>query len=135
MKKTFYLLVMLFLSTSIFAEDTPSQARQQNIWQTLIMIGVALLFFYLILWRPEQKRRKKMDTQRKSLSKGDRVTAMGIIGTVVRLEENSVILKMIDGAKIEVLKNAITDVQPKTMATSSTSQSNTTKSNNECVEK
>lgn len=102
---------MLFFSASIFAEEGTSQVRHQNIWQTVMMIGIALLFFYLILWRPEQKRRKRMESQRKNLSKGDRVTAMGIIGTVVRVEENSMILKMVDGAKIEMLKSAITDVQ------------------------
>ena len=112
MKKALYFSLPLFLSASLFAEEAAPQARQQNMWQTLMMIGIALLFFYLILWRPEQKRRKKMANQRKGLSKGCRVTAMGIIGTVVRVDENTVILKMVDGAKIEVLKNAITDVQP-----------------------
>lgn len=109
MKKVLYFLP--FLSASIFAEEGTSPVRHQNMWQTVIMIGIALVFFYLILWRPEQKRRKRMEKQRKSLSKGDRVTAMGIIGTVVRVEANSVILKMVDGAKVEMLKNAITDVQ------------------------
>jgi preprotein translocase subunit YajC len=112
MKKALYLSLPLFVSASLFAEDAAPAARQQSMWQTLMMIGIALLFFYLILWRPEQKRRKKMEKQRSGMSKGDRVTAMGIIGTVVRVEESTVILKMVDGAKIEVLKSAISDVQP-----------------------
>jgi preprotein translocase subunit YajC len=37
---------------------------------------------------------------------------MGIIGTIVRVQESSVILKMVDGSKIEVLKAAITEIQP-----------------------
>ena len=69
-------------------------------------------FFYFILWRPEQKRRKASEQMRSSLKKGDRVTAMGIIGKVDRIQEQTVVLRMIDGAKIEVLKAAITDVQP-----------------------
>ncbi len=106
------LLLPLFASATLFADEAAPAAREQNMWQTVIMIGIALLFFYLILWRPEQKRRKKMEKQRSSLSKGDRVTAMGIIGTVSRVDEKTVILKMVDGAKIEVIKGAITDVQP-----------------------
>ena len=58
-----------------------------------------------------------MDKQRSSLKSGDKVTAMGIIGTVAKIQENSVILKMYDGAKIEVLKAAITDVQPSSSET------------------
>ena len=113
MKKGLLLTLPLFLTTAaVFADDAAPKGREQSLWQTLIMIGIALLFFYLILWRPEQKRRKKMEKQRSSLSKGDRVTAMGIIGTIVRVEDKTVILKMVDGAKIEVIKAAITEVQP-----------------------
>lgn len=79
--------------------------------QTLIMIGVALVFFYFILWRPEQKRRKTAEKMRSSLKKGDRVTAMGIIGKVEKIQDQTVVLKMVDGSKIEFLKGAITDVQ------------------------
>jgi len=82
----------------------------------LVMIGVALLFFYFILWRPEQKRRKLMDQQRSAMKSGDKVTAMGIVGTVFKVQDTTVILKMVDGSKIEVLKAAITDVQPSSEA-------------------
>lgn len=107
-------LVPLLTSASLFAQDeaAPTASKQQNLVQTLLMIGIALVFFYFILWRPEQKRRKKMETQRKSLQKEDHVTAMGIVGTVSSIKEKTVILKMVDGTKIEVLKHAITEVNP-----------------------
>ena len=92
--------------------DAAAPAQQGNFLQTFMLFGVAILFFYFILWRPEQKRRKAMEKQRSGLKKDDRVTAMGIIGTVSKIQDNSVILKMVDGAKIEVLKAAISDVQP-----------------------
>lgn len=97
------------LLLTILAQEAPSPAGGMT--QTLMMIGIALVFFYFILWRPEQKRRKAADEMRASLKKGDRVTAMGIIGRVDKIQEQTVILKMVDGAKIEVLKAAITDVQ------------------------
>lgn len=86
--------------------------RDQGLWQTLSMVAIAIAFFYLILWRPEQKRRKAADELRANLKKGDRVTAMGIIGTVARVQDQTVILKMYDGSKIECLKLAISDVVP-----------------------
>jgi preprotein translocase subunit YajC len=96
-----------------FAQDAAPSARN-GMMSTLMMIGLAMVFFYFILWRPEQKRRKAAEKMRSELKKGDRVTAMGIIGTVAKIQENTVILKMVDGAKIEILKAAITDVQPGT---------------------
>lgn len=108
------LSALLFAAFPAFADDAAPAGREQNFMQTIIMIAIALVFFYFILWRPEQKRRKTMEKQRSSLKKGDRVTAMGIIGTVVRVQDTSIILKMVDGNKIEVLKAAITDVQPGT---------------------
>ena len=90
-------------------EQPPS--RDQGFMQTMIMVSIALVFFYFILWRPEQNRRKEMEEQRDALSKGDRVTAMGIVGTVSKIQEDTVILKMYDGSKIEFLKAAISDVE------------------------
>jgi preprotein translocase subunit YajC len=93
-------------------EAAAPAARDGGMSQTLMMIGIALVFFYFILWRPEQKKRKALEQQRNSMKAGDKVTAMGIIGTIARIQEQTVILKMYDGAKIEILKAAITDVQP-----------------------
>ncbi len=106
-------LVFCLFSTCLFAqEEVPMPPRDQGLWQTVVMIGIALLFFYVILWRPEQKRRKEMENSRDSMKKGDRVTAMGIVGTVSKVQEHTVILKMVDGSKIEFLKAAITEVNP-----------------------
>jgi preprotein translocase subunit YajC len=116
MKKSFPLLASTaFLTMSpLFAEGeaAPAAAQGGGLTQTLIMIAVALVFFYFILWRPEQKRRKQMEKVRTSLKKGDRITAMGIIGTIVKVQDNTVIVSLYDGAKMEMLKAAITDVQP-----------------------
>lgn len=106
---TYTSLFSVFSTASLFAQDG-NIPPEQGMWQPVIMIGIAMLFFYFILWRPEQKRRKALEEERAGLSKGDKVTAMGIIGTVLRVNEETVILKMYDGAKIEVLKGAITDV-------------------------
>jgi len=105
---------MLFvLPTLAFAQDAAPSARN-SMFSTIMMIALAVVFFYFILWRPEQKRRKASEKMRSALKKGDRVTAMGIIGTVSRIQDQTVTLKMVEGAKIEVLKAAITDVQPGT---------------------
>lgn len=117
MKSNYYALFTLFslvLTSSLGAQEEGAPAPDQSFVQTLTMIAIAFVFFYFILWRPEQKRRKALEEQRSSLKKGDRVAAMGIIGTVVRVGDNTVILKMYDGAKLEFYKAAITDIIPET---------------------
>lgn len=109
MKKS--LLAMLLMTGSLLADGAPT-AKEGNLTQTLMMLGVGAFFFYFILFRPEQKRRKALEQQRSTLKKGDRATAMGILGIVVSIKDTSVILKMVDGSKIEVLKSVISDVQP-----------------------
>lgn len=114
-----YTLLFLLPALTLLANE--GESSQGGITQTLIMIGIALAFFYFILWRPEQRRRKTAEKMRSSLKKGDQVTAMGIIGKIDRIQENTVVLKMIDGSKIEMLKGAITDVRPGTDIDSSSS--------------
>ncbi len=100
-------------TTILSAEGVETvSAPQQGLMQTLVMIGIAMLFFYFILWRPEQKRRKALEEQRGMLKKGDKVTAMGIIGIVDKIQEHTVILKMVDGNKVEFLTAAVTDILP-----------------------
>ncbi len=98
----------------LFADGEAAPSGGGSMTQTLIMIAVALVFFYFILWRPEQKRRKQMEQVRSSMKKGDRITAMGIIANVVKVQDTTVIVSLYDGAKMEILKAAITDVQAAT---------------------
>lgn len=101
-------------SRFLLAQDIPNPPLDQGFWQPVIMFSVAAVFFYFILWRPEQKRRKAMEEQRNTIKKGDKVVAVGIVGTVVKVLTDTLILKMYDGSKIEVLKAAINDVVPGT---------------------
>jgi len=91
--------------------DAPTPSPESGIEQFLLMIGVAVFFFYFILYRPEQKRRKELDNKRNSLKKGDSVIiAGGIIAEVVKLEKHTAIVRLEDGAKMKVLRLAIQDV-------------------------
>ena len=105
----------LFSTGMLFAdgEAAPAPVARGNDWmQTVIMIALALVFFYFIILRPERKRRKDLEQRRSSMKKGDRVTAMGIVGTLSQVKDDTIILSMVDGSKVEVLKAAISDVKP-----------------------
>ncbi len=110
MKKYLASLLTFVTTTPLFADAAPA-APARN-WNVILLLGLGLILFYLVLFRPEQKKHKKIQEMRKSLTKGSRVTAMGILGTVARIEEKTVVLKMVDGSQIEMLKEAITRVEP-----------------------
>lgn len=111
LKSTFALSALFTGTIPLLAEGSSGVQAQGSMFQTLMMIGLAIVFFYFILWRPEQKRKKAMEQLRGSLKKGDKITAMGIVGTVVKVQETTVIVALYEGAKMELLKGSITDVQ------------------------
>jgi len=113
MKKILASLLMCAATLPLMAEEAAPARNQSSFWQTLIMIAIAIVFFYFILWRPEQKRRKEMEKKRGAMKKGDKITAMGIVGTIDRVKEQTVVVKMVDGSKIEFLKGAINEVKAK----------------------
>jgi preprotein translocase subunit YajC len=102
---------LLSLPVSLFAADqNTAPSAEHGLTQTLVMVGLALVFFYFILWRPEQKRRKTMEALRTSMKKGDRVIAMGMVGHISKIKDDTVIVKTGD-AEVEFLKAAISEVQ------------------------
>lgn len=94
---------------SYFFSDLTS--REYGLYQSMIMIGVAIIFFYFILWKPEQKRRRRLEMMRASLKKGDIVIAMGIRATVDEIKKKTVILRQIDGSKMEILPGVINEIE------------------------
>lgn len=62
-----------------------------------------ILIFYFILIRPQRKEQKKHKEMIATLAKGDEVvTTGGIIGTVIRAEEDRLILRTAGDTKITV---------------------------------
>jgi preprotein translocase subunit YajC len=116
MKKLFSLIAVFGASAVAFADeelmDAPVKAAQGSPWTMPMMLGVGFVAIYFLIMRPERKRRREMQNRRDGLKKGDKVTAMGIRGTVVSLKEQTAILSLYDGAKMEVIKAAITEVDP-----------------------
>lgn len=107
MKKRLYSLLPALLSMPLLADAGPAQ--ENNMMRTLSFFGIVLAFVYLILWRPEQKRRKKMQNMRSSLKPGDKITAMGIVAEIAEVKDQTITIK-VDGAKIEMLKAAISEI-------------------------
>lgn len=113
--KLFALLLALCVTfqSLLSADGNAVPPPDQGFVQTLVMIGIALFFFYFILWRPEQKRRKALESQRSTMKKGDRIVCMGVVGTVAKIKDDTVVVHT-GTSEIEFLKGAISEVQSAT---------------------
>jgi preprotein translocase subunit YajC len=74
------------------------------------LITMALVFgvMYFFMIRPQNKKRKKLEEERKNLKKGDRiVTIGGIHGKLIEIDEHTVVITVEDGAKIRLDRSAV----------------------------
>ena len=98
----------------------PGGGEGGGIGSFLPMFAIIMLIFYFLIMRPEQKKKKEAQETLKSIKKGDKVvTSSGIIGIIAGVKENSVMLKVADNVKIEVLRSSIGQVLDKDEPTSS----------------
>jgi preprotein translocase subunit YajC len=73
----------------------------------LLLLGVAVVFWLLML-RPAQRQRRELHVMQSSVAVGDEVmTTSGIFGRVRALDEETVRLEISDGVEIRVVRAAI----------------------------
>jgi len=73
-----------------------------------VPIILIFIIFYFLLIRPQQIKQKKHKEMLQNLERGDEVvTNGGIHGTIVRIKEDVVTLKIAEKMEIQVSKNAI----------------------------
>ena len=76
----------------------------------VLMVGI----FYFMLIRPQQKQKKQRAAMMESLNVGDEIyTAGGILGTITRIKEQTIWLRISDKCEIELLKNSIGGLKTK----------------------
>lgn len=79
--------------------------------QTLILFGLIFVIFYFMIIRPQQKRQKERQKMLDAVEKGDKVvTSGGIHGTIVGMEEKTVLVQIADNVKVKVDRGSIGNV-------------------------
>jgi len=72
------------------------------------------LVFYFIIWRPQSKRAKEHRNLVGSIDKGDEiVTNGGLIGKVVRVEEQFLVIEVAKGVELKLQRHAVSAALPK----------------------
>lgn len=93
------------ISTFLQALTGAQGGSQLSFWIMIVLIfGVMWLFMI----RPQRKQQKEMEKFRSGLAKGDKVvTAGGIYGTIVEVQERTVLLKVDGDVKLKVDKASL----------------------------
>jgi len=86
------------------------QSAGQSASPLVTLLPFALIFavFYFLVILPGRRQQKKKEGMIASLKKGDRIiTSGGIHGTVAGVEDQTILLKIAENAKIRVAKSAV----------------------------
>lgn len=89
-------------------------AAEPSPFTPLIMLGVFVVIFYLMVWRPQSKRNKEHKNLMAALGKGEEVvTTGGICGKIVKVNEEFVVIEVADGVELKFQKSSIHATLPK----------------------
>ncbi|MDI3323836.1 preprotein translocase subunit YajC [Pontibacterium granulatum] len=103
---------MSFLISPAYAEGA-AVAPDSGLFNILFLVGFGLIF-YFFMWRPQAKRAKEHRELVGGLAKGDEVlTAGGILGKVVKLNDDYVVLEVSEGTELTFQKNHVSAALPK----------------------
>jgi len=80
--------------------------------QFLPIVGMIAIFWFLII-RPQMKRQKEHQARIAAIKKGDQVvTAGGLLGKVVRVDDDYAELEIAQGVRVKAIKSTIGDILP-----------------------
>jgi preprotein translocase subunit YajC len=88
------------------AAGTP--AGPAGIMGMVVPIGLMLVVFYFLLWRPQQKQAKERKAILESLKPGDKVlTGSGIFGTIDKVDGDELTLEIAKGVFVRMARHAV----------------------------
>lgn len=89
----------------------PQGQEGPGLISNLILFGSIIAIFYFMIIRPQQKREKERQAMLTALKKGDKVvTAGGLHGSVVGIEEKTLLIQIADNVKVKVERGSVTTI-------------------------
>ena len=101
-------------ATPAYAQAAGAVAGGANMQQEIIgflpLIGLVVLFYFLMI-RPQQRRMKQHQQMLTAIKRGDNVVlSSGVLGKIVRVEDNEVGVEIATGVTVKVRKTMISEV-------------------------
>ena len=101
------------LITSAFAQATGATSQTDTLLTFLPMVAIFVVFYFLLI-RPQQKKQKEARAMLESLEKGNEVvTAGGILGRIVKLDEQYATVEVAPNVQMTVQRGSISQLLPK----------------------
>jgi len=101
------------LISSAYAQASGAAGQSDTLLTFLPMIAIFVVFYFLLI-RPQQKKQKEARAMLDSLEKGNEVvTAGGILGRIVKLDEQYVTVEVAPNTQMVVQRGAISQLLPK----------------------
>lgn len=89
-------------------------APQQSGAFMFIWLGLMVALFYFMLIRPQKRREKERQALLNAVKTGDRVLfGGGFLGVVANVKEKTLVVKIADGVKVEIVRGAVSQVLDK----------------------
>jgi len=105
---------MSFFIPYAAAQDPAGATSTTGGWETILLIGGMFVLMYFMIIRPQRKRQKEHKSLMDNLGKGDEVvTTGGILGKVIKVDENYMVLEVSKGVELKFQKISIHAVLPK----------------------
>jgi preprotein translocase subunit YajC len=104
---------MDFFISSAYAQ-AQGAGNPQDQWFSMGFLVLLFAVFYFIAIRPQRKRQKEHAEMVGNLQKGDEVvTNSGILGKVIRIEDDYVLLQVAPNVELKFQRAAVHAVLPK----------------------
>ena len=79
-----------------------------GIFSTVVMFAMIIAIFYFMILRPQQKRQKERQSLIDGVAKGEKITTIGgLHGTIVGIDDTTVLVQIADNVKVKIEKSAI----------------------------
>lgn len=103
--------------TPAFAQDAgvPAGGGLTEILTSLLPIFLLIVIFWLLIFRPQQKRMKQQQAMLASITRGDTVvTTGGIVGKVTKaVDGEDLEVEIAQGTRVKVVRHMVADVRSK----------------------
>jgi preprotein translocase subunit YajC len=101
------------LITPAYAQAAGAAPQTDTLLTFLPMVAIFIVFYFLLI-RPQQKKQKETRAMLEALEKGNEVvTAGGLLGRVVKLDEQYATVEVAQNVQIVVQRSAISQLLPK----------------------
>lgn len=101
------------LISPAYAQAAGAASQTDSLLTFLPMVAIFVVFYFLLI-RPQQKKQKEARAMLESLEKGNEVvTAGGILGRIVKLDEQYATVEVAQNVQMVVQRSAISQLLPK----------------------